>query len=115
MEDLCRVIPNPFLAHFVRKFRRRIDGFMKTAFAVRKDVSNLKFDGSMKRVFTDWLESRLLIPRADATPVLPVFLSTLKSMTPLKLTSTLPTFAPTPSVPAAQAGSTSIKQILRFV
>jgi hypothetical protein len=40
MEDLSRVIPNPFLTHFVRKFRRRVDGFAKSAITIRKDVSN---------------------------------------------------------------------------
>ena len=52
MEDLCRVIPNPFLAHFVRKFRRRVDGFTKPAIAIRKDVSNpeLYWSGSCENL-----------------------------------------------------------------
>ena len=64
-----------------------------------------------KQAFTGWFANRLSILPVVDTPVLPVFLCTLKSTTRLKLTSIRQTCAQTPSVPAAQAVSTSTKPI----
>ena len=50
--DIGIPTPNGVMEDFVRKFRRRVDGFTKPAIAIRKDVSNpeLYWSGSCENL-----------------------------------------------------------------